>query len=87
MSRHTPGPWVAKGNNIWAGDECIGDVWSHDGQWSTRDANARLIAAAPEMLEALKLIARGGDDVQSFSGTNCAEIARAVIAKAEGGAP
>ena len=47
------------------------------------EANARLIAAAPELLEFAKWVAdRGGDN-------NCTDIfkrARSVIAKAEGGA-
>jgi len=46
-------------------------------------ANARLIATAPKMLEALKKIASGYDLGQGLSGTDCAEIAQAVISEAE----
>jgi len=38
---HTPGPWEADNFRVWAGTE-------------EAEANARLIAAAPEMLQALR---------------------------------
>lgn len=58
--KHTPGPWIARleGENwlIEANNRkaCIayGASWYSDLQ--PGEANARLIAAAPEMLEALK---------------------------------
>lgn len=34
-----------------------------------------------ELLAALRIIAKGHDEHQSFSGTDCAEIARAAIAQ------
>ena len=67
MTQHTPGPWVANEHDwveIAAGGP-IADVYEGSHQppstWdvkalSTRTANARLIAAAPDMLEALKLV-------------------------------
>ena len=59
--KHTPGPWVAQT------DPChydtLSDVVGGDGNlfvsvggkasWQEQEANARLIAAAPELLEAL----------------------------------
>ena len=45
---HTKGPWTIKGQDIYGDDEYIC-------KWSGRTANARLIAAAPELLEALEL--------------------------------
>ena len=56
--KHTPGPWVVDGDlNIYAGDPNIGlrrdvaDTFGMGGFGSV-EANARLIAAAPELLEA-----------------------------------
>ena len=55
MSKHTPGPWYAvehtKGVIITGQGKQIADVYDHR---KTRFANARLIAAAPEMYGALK---------------------------------
>lgn len=48
-----------------------------------RIANARLIAAAPEMLAALERIAAGDSENHNFAVLAIAE-ARAAIAKAEG---
>ncbi|MCO5159650.1 MAG: hypothetical protein M9939_00820 [Mesorhizobium sp.] len=45
----TPGPWrIAGKGTIRAGQGWIADV-----NWRNRDANARLIAAAPDLAEAL----------------------------------
>ena len=51
--------------------------------WNAK-ANARLIAAAPELLEALKLIANAENSALDLA--YCKGIARAAIAKATGGA-
>ena len=50
-------------------------------------ANARLIAAAPELLEALKMVVRHGSAVQHSDQLmfEVLSAARAAIAKAEGG--
>ena len=60
MSKHTPGPWTTtnRGDEVWAGDtficrpaatqDRIGGM-----QLGECRANARLIAAAPDLLEAL----------------------------------
>ena len=67
--KHTPGPWTydkyecAYGRDIYAGDVWVGDAKGpHDGvsiRFPTSEeceANARLIAAAPDLLEALAAI-------------------------------
>jgi hypothetical protein len=54
-TQHTPGPWHTAGEQgvqIRSEKHQIAKVWAMRGnEWK---ANARLIAAAPEMLEALK---------------------------------
>lgn len=69
MSKHTPGPWKA----VYVG---CGD-WDLDGPVTQEDWT--LAAAAPDLLEALQVIADG----KCAEGEE-AEIARAAIAKAEG---
>lgn len=60
MSTHTPGPWTAVGRAIEADSperEGFTDVvgWISDDYGERRaDANARLIAAAPDMYDILK---------------------------------
>jgi hypothetical protein len=51
MSAHTPGPWIASAEDVLAGDD-----WVCGCNFATMDgkANARLIAAAPELLSALQ---------------------------------
>ena len=60
---HTPGPWKDEAGRVWAdhegGSQSIALVSMtsgiHDGlaEYERRDANARLIAAAPEIYQAL----------------------------------
>lgn len=89
MSKHTPGPWVAtcrhmsyKGGD-WPEDEFL--QWEVEGPrvpWGRGEfyqADARLIAAAPELLDALKVMLENGADY-----TATRDQARAAIAKAEG---
>jgi hypothetical protein len=77
MSKHTPGPW-----KIW--EQYIARITDRHEvicQWGSysSEADARLIAAAPELLKALKvLVALYGEDSVSMGN------ARAAIAKAEG---
>lgn len=86
QATHTPGPWMVDG-------EYVQTVPTREGFKSTiaridfvsainmRKANARLIAAAPEMLEALKIIVK---DIENGSLGNALSVARFNIAKAEG---
>ena len=66
MTKHTPGPWhttkpIESNGYVWVdpSDGCCGDVataWpTHQG---SAEANANLIAAAPELLEALEAARR-----------------------------
>ena len=56
MSKHTPGPWHTAGEQgvqIRSAKDQIAKVWTMRGnEWK---ANSRLIAAAPELLEACKV--------------------------------
>ena len=91
MSKHTPGPWFANsGGQVWSDRlnrpaNALADVYSctanERGQDEERNANARLIAAAPEMLEALRAALPGLES----EGFDSAEIVRVAIAKATGG--
>ena len=87
---HTPGPWwrdddgfIAAGANetyvTVASPNC-----SHDIDIDEREANARLIAAAPEMLSYLQWIERVAHDSKKWALRN---LAREAIAKATGQTP
>lgn len=59
--KHTPGPWAINGGRIVryidgfsTPDSCIATVGTVNAQTPTDTANARLIAAAPDLLDALK---------------------------------
>lgn len=66
---HTPGPWHANGSSVQAGRQTIATVtrlplrfdsmnmpvWSEAGKYGPHWANARLLAAAPMLLEACEI--------------------------------
>jgi hypothetical protein len=63
----------------------IGDVHHTSSQSeATQEANARLIAAAPELLEALVDLLRETSDGQQLCAVQFVHAARAAIAKARG---
>lgn len=91
-TRHTPGPWTVHGEPhdlcVRAGGSTVAEVIPRE----ARAANARLIAAAPELLEALSqasdLLHRhmgqyGADELDERG----LEVIRAAIAKATGEVP
>ena len=102
-AKHTPGPWrVEDWQYPQTGREHVSviqndkdavaevlDLWSMDFRAEEKAANARLIAAAPELLESLRLMVDmferhidgrpGPDDAATRW-----DSARAAIAKAEG---
>lgn len=98
MSKHTPAPWVAHGksvftssDNSWGRNCIVADCTYQDGVASERlaEANARLIAAAPELLEALETLLSELDDMRSdglFQNhpTFTTALQRRAIAKAKG---
>jgi len=86
--KHTPGPWETSSNASGELDICCpdaGDMIADLSGCDNADANARLIAAAPELLEALRII----KSRTTACGNNrrlqrIQAIALAAIAKAEG---
>lgn len=98
MSKHTPGPWHAEtlaGREGWRVTSTKGSVaLLPDGETTgpryEQDANAALIAAAPEMLEALKgAVAWCHQGHGGFPRKQCGlcKPLLAAIAKATGGEP
>lgn len=84
-AKHTPGPWEMSGPTLKGNGYNIGSVNSH--RTTEGEANAALIAAAPEMLEALEAIATHFDTPASGRLCNISDLlndARAAIAKAKG---
>ena len=83
---HTPGPWYAHGTKVstWEtqdeidfhGDEVIAETGFN--------ANARLIAAAPELLEQCKFLERMLVTTGHHSSNKLAKV-REVLAKVDGG--
>lgn len=101
-TKHTPGPWEA--NFSFPGQDGIGDVWQIDAfchavcttqfcYAPNTEANARLLAAAPELLEALILVLPLAKGYRPEGQTAAArrtcnswiDAAEAAIAKATGG--
>lgn len=86
---HTPGPWhIEDGRTVWAGDNLVAGV----GRIGTPvEANARLIAAAPDLLVALDALLEGSAEALAFLDRDTVEhlvpllnSAEAAIAKAKG---
>ena len=57
QSKHTKGPWITNGEWIDGGDSEPVCQLPTAATYSNRDSNARLIAAAPDLLESLQLVA------------------------------
>lgn len=99
-AQHTPGPWLTDRNNVHIGQiatihHCKGNDWIE--VWSTnwpegedaQEANASLIAAAPELLEACEKALSGfslliaTDDLTESERDQVSSL-KAAIAKAKG---
>lgn len=99
--KHTPGPWVAENRNVYSSD-VTGSIVAQckDFKFAPRpreeqEANARLMAAAPELLEVAKRVASrlppedGPCHVGITTQENCAHCRRilavvALVNKIEG---
>lgn len=93
MTGHTPGPWRAKGAEVYCGRlRVCSQVNAADaslnigGSVERSHANARLIAAAPDLLEALEgvipYLEEDPDDEGDYN--ERIRTVRAAIAKAKG---
>jgi hypothetical protein len=92
MSKHTPGPWRVQGENIGPIDtsdtQAYGmitpvakvDRWDYPDEWQ---ANARLLAASPEMFRILKKIVEAEQERHGYVPAWLDE-AQAVIKQVEG---
>jgi len=90
-AKHTAGPWRAcRDHTVVSKKALIADCRANDSiTVEEAAANARLIAASPELLEALDTLVRSVEWIGGeYSNELSEEIrtARAAIAKAEGGA-
>jgi len=75
---HTPGPWTFNGDHVVAGTHTVlADPFASDALFGGEgEANARLIAAAPDLLAALvKLVAFAAQ----YTGDGCNEAEGAVL--------
>lgn len=102
MSKHTPGPWtvhpiynnapVLENIGVYeieeAHEEGKESLMEGCDPWPAIEANARLIAAAPDLLEALEWIVQPDHPIGSNAefAQKAAKIAATAIAKAKGGA-
>lgn len=95
MSAHTPGPWVPVLSSKRSDLACVVTEKNEAGfaalvchiqtaHVETANANARLIASAPELLEALKKLEQKFGDRGDGWPDNRWDAARAAIAKATG---
>lgn len=82
--KHTPGPWTTTPCSSGGLVVNRGDSFTNSFQIYP-EADARLIAAAPELLEALKAFVKAWDKSHQLEKTDVAfRMARAAIRKAEG---
>ena len=92
----TPGPWRAVMGSrhvvdVFAGDRDVVSVYGGGVGFEYRDANAHLIAAAPDLYAALETLSALNDDSGPFGGEiyqdrvdRAWSAARAALAKARG---
>lgn len=95
-TKHTPGPWeVADADGQTSGDDIQDHIYSPEGLCVARcydvqaveqtKANARVTAAAPDLLDALRQIVDAYDKAIGVTlPKSSLALARAAIAKAEG---
>lgn len=85
MSNHTPGPWEFDGSCVITDEFCIAvieDDGGYEAPSEQRAPNGRLIAASPELFEALKGLLTACTD--SGSVTEALRAAQDALVKAAG---
>lgn len=92
MSGHTPGPWVVESADWWKKDEGVVRYYVRHDPPEIQMMNARLIAAAPDLLAAAKLAAMNFTRIQHADSRDLFDddheawtALDKAIAKAEGG--
>jgi hypothetical protein len=94
-AEHTPGPWKVSDTDQESVVTAVGDFYwltwghlphQHEKYGIDPKADARLIAAAPDMLEALELIANTDPVDAALDPQRAVRVARAAIARATGAA-
>ncbi len=93
-TKHTPGPWHTGGTSFPGTDRARMNVWSPTPKGmqsgdiiaaNCKPADARLIAAAPELLDALRVVASDGwVDLPISEQDRWLKLSTKAIAKAEG---
>jgi hypothetical protein len=79
-ARHTPGPWKVDNSGVTIGDHWLSDDMS---PYDENHPDLALIAAAPELLQALELIEVDKDGDGFICSEAMAQV-RAAISKARG---
>lgn len=82
-TKHTPGSWVYKDNQIMGDDgkELVATVYGFD--TFEKRANGKLIASAPELLEALKALLNANTNDGSWNFAASCDNARRIIREIE----
>lgn len=84
-AKHTPGPWDENNGRVFRGNSGSICILTDQHSFVEYRANARLIAAAPELLEALQsIIEIGKRNTENPKYDGYYDAARAAIAKATG---
>lgn len=84
-AKHTPGPWDENNGRVFRGNSGSICILTDQHSFGEYRANARLIAAAPELLEALQsIIEIGKRNTENPKYDGYYDAARAAIAKATG---
>jgi len=88
MTNHTPGPWkrlTDEDGEIWviADDDHRYNIANMEGSCKECHANASLIAAAPELLQALSFAKSVIQSGEEWTGT-CERVIQGAINKAKG---
>jgi hypothetical protein len=87
-AQYAPGPWFVVADEVdcvsTAGEKVLNELQDDEFIDCNTEANACLIAAAPELLEALEMLVRWEETGTPVSDV-CFSLARTAIAKAKGG--
>lgn len=80
--KHTPGPWEWRGHWLHGKQDLILWYTTDDDGVRAKPENARLIAAAPDLLEACQAVVKSAEANQAAINIPLLDALRAAIAKA-----